>query len=95
MDGVHAYVALLMTDLAPAYCLGVNIPAERNPPMTSSKGKLCVRSFPYPQFPFYHPKFPFLNQLLQQVITLATIILQSLLRSPSNGQGPVHLLNPI
>ena len=59
---VHGWctgLALLKTGLASAYCLGEKITTERNPPMASSKEKLYVRSFPYPQFPFVILNFLF------------------------------------
>ena len=85
-----------MTGLAPAYCLGGKITTEHNPSMASSREVVCEELF-LPPISFSHPKFPFLTQALQQVSTLATIIiiLQSLLNSSSSGQGPVHLLYPI
>ena len=55
--------------------------------MASSKGKLCVRSFPHLQFS------PF-TQALQQVSILATNILQKTTKLPHSGQGPVHLPKP-
>ena len=94
---VHGWctcLAPLKTGVAPACCLGGKTTTERNPSMASSKGKLG-EELSLHLFFFSHPKSPFRTQALQQASTLVTIILQSLLSSPSSGRGPVHLLKPV